>query len=140
MRAPSKHSQYSRVELLPMGRRVEPGGLGISIATQFGACRHCARMAGNTETAPLTESGLFCAQFAQPVFHVAEGAQQTEAGLGEVERGVDCFLVLLTLLDASQLLGFGGELGLSGPTASGAVAQFELGEHGLELLIGDLLF
>ncbi len=79
-------------------------------------------------------------QFVQPVFHVAEGAQQAEPRLGKVESGVQRVRELLALIDAGQLLGFGRQLRLSAWAAPGAVAQLQLRQHGLQLLIGDLLF
>src|SRR5580698_5095457 len=79
-------------------------------------------------------------QLIEPVLHVAEGAEEAEAGFGEAEGGVEGVFVLLALVDAGELLGFGGGLGLGIGAGSGTVAGFELGEDGLELSIGDLLF
>ena len=67
-------------------------------------------------------SPLLCVQFVEPVFHVAEGAEEVEAGLGQVERGVERILVFLALVYAGKLFGFGGQLGLGVEAGLSAVA------------------
>ena len=48
-----------------------------------------------------THQRLFCSvQFVQPVFHVAEGAEQTETGLGQIESGVQRLYIFLALVNA----------------------------------------
>ena len=83
---------------------------------------------------------LFGVELVEPVFHVAEGAQEAEAGLGEVEGGVEGVLKFLALVDAGELFCFWAELGLGTATRGGSVAEVELGEDGLELFGRDLLF
>jgi hypothetical protein len=39
-------------------------------------------------------------QLLEPVIHVAEGAEELEAGFGKVERGVEGVLVFLAFIDA----------------------------------------
>jgi hypothetical protein len=43
-------------------------------------------------------------QLVEPVFHVAKGARQAEAALGQVEACIQHVLVLLALVDARQLI------------------------------------
>ena len=43
---------------------------------------------------------LFRVQLLEPVVHVAEGAEELEAGFGEVEGGIEGILILLALVDA----------------------------------------
>jgi hypothetical protein len=71
---------------------------------------------------------LFSVQLVEPVFNVAEGAEKAEAGLGQVEGCVERVLILLTFVDAGQLLRFWGGLGLSIGAGGGSVAEVELGE------------
>jgi hypothetical protein len=44
----------------------------------------------------------------KPVIHVAKGAEQAKAGFGESQGGLQRILILLTLVNAGELLGFGG--------------------------------
>jgi hypothetical protein len=43
---------------------------------------------------------LFCVEFFEPVFYVAKGAEEAEAGLGQVEGGVLGGEVFLAFVDA----------------------------------------
>ena len=79
-------------------------------------------------------------QLLEPVIHVAESAEQLQARFGQVKCGIEGVLVFLAFIDAGELFRFGGELGRCAWAASAAVAEFKLREHGLELLVGDLLF
>ena len=78
-------------------------------------------------------------QFLQPVFHVAQRPQQAQPGFRKVESGVQRILDLLALVNPRQLLGLGRELRRGVRPAPGAVSQFDLRQHGLQLLVGDLL-
>ena len=78
-------------------------------------------------------------QLVQPVLHVAQGAQQVQPRLAQVEPGVERVLVLLALVDARLLLGGGRKLGRRARPVRGAVAQFHLRLHALQLLVGNLL-
>jgi len=71
---------------------------------------------------------------------VAQGAEQRQAGLFEVEAGIECFDVLLALVDPGLLLGLGRWLRSGSGLDSCSVAGFELGLNCLELLGGYLLF
>ena len=65
-------------------------------------------------------------QLVEPVLHVAEGAQQVEARLAQVEPGVERVHILLALIDARLLLGCGRKLGRRAGHVAGAVAQLQL--------------
>ena len=65
-------------------------------------------------------------QFVQPIFHMAEGAEQVEAGLVQVQSGVQSVFKLLPLDDARQLLGFGRPAAAARRVRCRAVSQFEL--------------
>jgi hypothetical protein len=47
-------------------------------------------------------------QFVKPVIHVAKGTEQAKTGFGESQGGFKRILVLLPLVNAGELLGFGG--------------------------------
>ena len=76
----------------------------------------------------------------EPVLHVAECPQQAQAGFAQVQVGVERFLIVLALVDAGLLLGFGCELRRRSGTSATAVAKLKLSLHGLQLFVGDLLF
>ena len=78
-------------------------------------------------------------QLVEPVLHVAEGAEQVEARLAQVEPGVKRVQVLLALVDARLLLGGGRKLRRRAWPVACAVAQFQLRLHALQLLVGNLL-
>jgi hypothetical protein len=73
---------------------------------------------------------LFTVELVEPVLHVAEGSEEAEAGLGEVERCVESIFILLAFVDAGELLGFGSDLGLGIGAGGGSVAEVELSEDG----------
>jgi len=66
--------------------------------------------------------GLLLVQFAQPVFHVAQGAQQAQPRFGQIETSVQRVLKLLSFVDARQLLSLGTQLRLSARASARAVA------------------
>jgi len=43
---------------------------------------------------------LLCFEFVEPILHVARCAEEAQAGLGQVERGVQSVLILLAFVDA----------------------------------------
>ena len=71
---------------------------------------------------------------------MAQGAQQVQPRLAQVQPGVKCVNVLLAFVDARLLLGCWRELGRRARCAGSAVAYFELGYDALQLLFGNLLF
>ena len=76
-----------------------------------------------------TQAHLLRVELVQPVLHVAQGAQQVQPRLAQVQPGVECVNVLLAFVDARLLLGRGRELGRRARCAGSAVAHFELGYY-----------
>ena len=71
---------------------------------------------------------------------MAEGAEQVEAGLAQVESGVEGVFKLLALVDAGQLLGFGRQLRLGVRARMPRRCRVPICvSTRLQLLVGDLL-
>jgi hypothetical protein len=81
---------------------------------------------------------LACSSFSQSSMWPRERSR-LRPRLGQLESRIQRVFQLLLLVDAGQLLGFGRQLRLSAWPAARAVAQLQLREHGLKLLMGDLL-
>ncbi len=84
-------------------------------------------------------SGFVGMKLVEPVLHVAESAQQVQARFAQVEPGVERVKVFLALVDAGLLLGRGRKLRRRAGRVARAVAQFQLRQDALQLLVGDLL-
>ena len=78
---------------------------------------------------------LLCVQFVEPVLHVAEGAEQVEPGLAQVESGVECvFRYFWRSSMRASCSALGESCGWRVGAAGGAVAEFQLRQDALQLL------